>query len=284
MSPTEPVDWIIRMSTDGGGTAEETTLSSLFSLKERTAVVTGGTRGIGELAARGLLLAGARVLIVGRSATTSQDKAQELSQFGTCEAITADLATPDGISALGEAVDDRCDGVNILVNNAGTTGIAPLDEYPAEYWDSVLGLNLKAPFVVLQALLPQLRKAATPERPSHVINTGSTAGLATRSSPTTPDNYAYSASKAALHFLTKQLAQRLAPEHIYVNAFAPGLFPTDLSRPIMDNPDWLQNVVARTPAGRVGAPNDVAALIVSIASSSFMVGNIIPLDGGYSIG
>jgi NAD(P)-dependent dehydrogenase (short-subunit alcohol dehydrogenase family) len=231
--------------------------------------------------ARGFLIAGAKVFIVGRTLNSCETKAHELSQFGDCKALAADISTAEGLTSLVGNVNLCVDALHILVNNAGVFVRAALGEFPPEYWDSVLSLNLKTPFMLLQALLPCLRRAATEERPCHVINIGSESGI--RTSIRNLESYSYSASKAGLHHLTKLLASRLAPENIHVNAIAPGLFPTEMSAWIVNDLKILQQAKRSIPAGRPGNADDIAALAVSVAASTFMTGNVISLDGGFTL-
>jgi NAD(P)-dependent dehydrogenase (short-subunit alcohol dehydrogenase family) len=251
-------------------------LESLFSLRGRRAIVTGGAGGVGEMLARGLLIGGASVHIVGRYLEKVEAKARELRQLGECQALQADLATDAGIEAVRDAAAAWPGGLGILINNAGMLARAPLGEFTSAQWDSVLGLNLKAPFLLTQALLPSLRRPATASCPSHVINIGSAAGLGS----TTVDTYSYGPSKAALHHMTRVLARKLAPEHIHVNAIAPGLFPSRMSASVLDDPQKRAVMLARIPAGRLGEPDDMAALVVSLAASRYQTGTITALDGG----
>lgn len=250
-----------------------------FSLAGRRALVTGGTSGIGFMMARGLAGAGARVTITGRAAETCEARAKEISEVGECDFLVADLGAADGVEGLAAAVRSRIPDLDVLVNNAGITAHAPFGEYPRSHWDEVLDLNLKAPFLLTQALHPILKANATAARPSHVINTGSVAGLV----HTTPDSYAYGPSKAALHHVTRVLARKLAPEHVHVNAIAPGLFPSKMSAWIMDDAPVREASAKRIPAGRFGEEKDVAALVVYLVSSSYLTGTVIPLDGGLSL-
>lgn len=256
-----------------------TNLNQLFSLTGRTAVVTGGTSGIGLMIARGLLLAGASVFIVGRNPTTCKETCQALSSYGQCHFITADISVSKGITTLVETLNNNAPDLSILVNNAGITGHAPLGEYSEALWEDIVTLNLKAPFMLIQALLPLLKKNASGPRPSHIINTGSIAALIN----STPNSWAYGPSKAALHHLTKTLAKKLTPEHIHVNAIAPGLFPSKLSAWIMEDDEASSASLQQIPAGRHGEPDDIAGLIIFIAASQYLTGTVLTLDGGLSL-
>src|SRR3954470_17394124 len=203
-------------------------MDDLFSLAGRTALVTGGSRGIGAAIAQAFLGAGARGIICARK----PDELEATTERLGCEGIRADLSTLDGVQALADAVAERTDRLDVLVNNAGATWGAPLEEFPEAGWDKVMALNVKAMHYLTTACLPLLRAAASEDGPARVINIGSIDGLM---APMT-ENYAYSASKAAVHQLTRHLARRLAPEHILVNAIAPGLFESRMSAFITGTP------------------------------------------------
>ncbi len=251
---------------------------SLFDVSGKTALVTGGGRGIGLMIARGLVQAGVRVVIASRKAEDLEAAAAELRGSGECEAIPADLSTPEGAGALAEAVRARFDALHILVNNSGATWGAPLEEFPASGWDRVIHTNLEGIFQLTVALLPALRAAATADDPARVINIGSIDGIRVPLA----ENYSYSASKAAVHMLTRHLARRLAAEHITVNAIAPGPFQSKMMAFMLDTPEKLAEVERQVPLGRIGRPDDAAGLTVFLASraGSYLTGAVIPLDGG----
>ena len=244
----------------------------------KTALVTGGGRGIGLMIAGGLVRAGVRVLIASRKAAGLEAAAAELRRGGDCEAITADLSTPEGARALAEEVRGRVDALHILVNNSGTTWGAPLEEFPPSGWDRVINTNLEGIFHLTVALLPALRAAAGADDPARVINIGSIDGLRVPFA----ENYSYSASKAAVHMLTRHLAKRLAPENITVNAIAPGPFESKMMAFLLDAPEGRAEVERQVPLGRIGRPDDVAGLTLFLASraGSYLTGAVIPLDGG----
>ncbi|MEH3054242.1 MAG: SDR family oxidoreductase [Patulibacter minatonensis] len=252
--------------------------STLFDVRGKAAVVTGGTRGIGLMIARGLLAAGASVAITSRKAEAVEAAVAELSPLGEVWGVPADLATAAGVASFAEAVAARTDRVDLLVNNAGATWGAPVDEFPAAGWDKVLSTNVQGVFTLTQALLPQLRAAASDEDPARVVNIGSVDGL--RVPPM--ENYAYSASKAAVHMLTRHLAKRLASERITVNAIAPGPFHSSMTAFMLDDPAGREAVAASVPLGRIGTPDDVVGLTLFLASraGSYLTGTVIPLDGG----
>lgn len=254
--------------------------SDLFSVEGKTAVVTGGSRGIGLMIARGLLEAGAEVLISSRKADQLEVAADELSKVGSCTAVPADLSSQAGVEALAEAVRERFDRLDVLINNAGASWGEPIESYPDQAWDRVLDTNVRGVFQLTVATLDLLRAAASPEDPARVINVGSVDGL----NPPSMETYAYSASKAAVHQLTRHLAKRLASEQITVNAIAPGPFPSKMMAFMLDDPDRRALVEGQIPLGRVGAPDDVAGLAIFLSSraGAYLTGTVIPLDGGYS--
>ena len=253
-------------------------MTELFDLSGKTALVTGGSRGIGLMIARGLLGAGVRVIIASRKAEELEAAAAELSSLGECQAIPADLSTPEGARGLGEAVRGRVQRLEILVNNAGASWGAPLEEFPASGWDRVMHTNVEGVFHLTVSLLPALRAAASADDPARVINIGSIDGLRVP----VMEAYSYSASKAAVHMLTRHLARRLAPEHITVNAIAPGPFESKMMAFMLDNPETRAGVERTVPLGRIGRPDDAAGLTIFLSSraGSYLTGTVIPLDGG----
>jgi NAD(P)-dependent dehydrogenase (short-subunit alcohol dehydrogenase family) len=250
----------------------------LFDISGKTALVTGGGRGIGLMIARGLVQAGAQVVIASRKADDLEAAAAELRADGDCEAIQADLSTPEGAGALAEAVRAKWPALHILVNNSGASWGAPLEEFPASGWDRVIHTNVEGIFHLTVGLLPALRAAAGAEDPARVINIGSVDGLRVP----LMENYSYSASKAAVHMLTRHLAKRLAGEHITVNAIAPGPFESKMMAFMLDTPVKRAMVEEQIPLGRIGQPDDVAGLTLFLASraGSYLTGTVIPLDGG----
>jgi NAD(P)-dependent dehydrogenase (short-subunit alcohol dehydrogenase family) len=253
-------------------------VSELFGVSGKTALVTGGSRGIGLMIADGLVRAGARVIVSSRKEEQLTSAAAQLAEHGDCEAIVADLSSPAGAAALAAAAMERFGKLDILVNNAGATWGAPLDEFPASGWDRVMHTNVEGIFHLTIALLGSLRASATAEDPARVINIGSIDGLRT---PVT-ENYSYSASKAAVHMLTRHLAKRLASEHITVNAIAPGPFPSKMTAFMIEEPASREAVEAMVPLARLGRGDDVAGLVIFLASraGSYLTGVVIPLDGG----
>jgi NAD(P)-dependent dehydrogenase (short-subunit alcohol dehydrogenase family) len=252
--------------------------ADLFDIRGKTALVTGGSRGIGFGIARGLVQAGVDVIVSSRKEQDLRAAAEELAKTGSCRAIPGDVSTVEGIEHLAAQLADVCPHLNVLVNNAGATWGATLDDFPESGWDKVIDTNLKGIFFLTKALLGPLRAAASDEDPARVINIGSIDGLRAPRH----ESYPYSASKAAVHQLTRHLASRLAPERITVNAIAPGPFESRMMAWALDDPAARAEVEARVPLGRIGTPDDLAGTTVFLASrvGAYLTGAVIPLDGG----
>ena len=249
----------------------------LFDLTGKVAVVTGGTRGIGLMMARGLLQAGARVYLSSRKADVGDAAVAELSSLGKVVSIPADLSREEECVRLAEEIGKREDEVHILVNNAGATWGAPsMEEFPSSAWDKVLDLNLKAPFFLTRAFLPLLEEAGSDDDPARVVNVGSIDGLHVPPMHT----YSYSSSKAGLHHLTRVLAKELGPRRITVNAVAPGPFESKMMAATLDA--FGREIAARAPLGRIGRPDDMAGVVVFLSSraGSYVTGSVIAVDGG----
>lgn len=255
-------------------TDRELAVSELFGVAGKVALVTGGSRGIGRMIAAAFLANGARVYIAGRDATACATAAAALSADGRCVAIPADLATDAGVAALAAAVAAREDRLDILVNNAGTAVLRPLGAFPASGWDDVLALNLKAPFMLTQALLPLLRAAASDADPARVIAIGSIGAQFADAM----GGYSYCASKAGLAEMVRNLAHDLAPDRITVNVIAPGSTLTEL----LAQHQSVDEVTARVPLGRLGGAADLggAALYLASRAGAWVTGATITLDGG----
>ncbi|MEM7140236.1 MAG: SDR family oxidoreductase [Actinomycetota bacterium] len=260
-------------------------LNDLFSVEGKIALVTGGSRGIGEMIAAGYLANGAKVYISSRKAEACDATAERLmaEYGGECISIPADLSGVEGAQMLAEKIAEQDDHLDILVNNAGVSWGAPIAEFPEKGWDKVMDTNVKGVFFLIQALLPMLENNATNDDPSRIINIGSIDGIKTP----TFETFSYGPSKAAVHALTRQLGGQLAKRNIIVNAIAPGPFPTwMLSTGVgtggdVEGTDW--DAVGQTnPRGRVGTPEDIAGLAIFLSSraGAFTVGEVITCDGG----
>jgi NAD(P)-dependent dehydrogenase (short-subunit alcohol dehydrogenase family) len=256
--------------------------ADLFSLSGKAALVTGGTSGIGLMMARGLLDAGARIIVSSRKAQACAEAVEELGAFGDCRSIVNDLSTEHGCLALAEEVGAMEPALDILVNNAGATWAESLETFPASAWDKVTNLNLKAPFLLTRALLGQLTAAGTQDDPARVINVGSVTGEPGGLHVLPYENYSYAASKAGLHHLTRFLARELGPRHITVNVVAPGPFPSRMMASTVAS--LGEELVAKTPTGRLGNPDDMAGVVVFLSSraGAHVTGAVIPVDGGIS--
>ncbi|WP_213957448.1 MULTISPECIES: SDR family oxidoreductase [unclassified Variovorax] len=248
--------------------------TQLFSLKGRTALITGGSRGIGRMIAEGYLAQGARVYISARKADACDQTARELSAFGHCVSLPADVSTVEGAQALVQAYSKHEKTLDILVNNAGAAWGAPYDDFPESGWDKVVDLNLKTPFFLTQALTPMLKAAAT-DHLAKVINIASIDGVSVNPQET----YSYAASKAGLIHLTKRMALRLAQERIAVSAIAPGAFASSMNKEARDHADEVKGHI---PAGRIGTPEDMAGAAIYLASRAgdYVMGATLVVDGG----
>ena len=248
--------------------------TQLFSLKGRAALITGGSRGIGRMIAEGYLAQGARVYISARKAEACDQTAQELSAFGHCVSLPADVSTLEGAQALVDAYARHEDRLDILVNNAGAAWGAPYDEFSESGWDKVVDLNLKTPFFLTKALTPMLRKAAT-DHLAKVINIASIDGISVNPQET----YSYAASKAGLIQLTRRMALRLAQDRIVVSAIAPGAFASNMNKEARDHADEIKGHI---PAGRIGEPEDMAGAAIYLASRAgdYVMGSTLIVDGG----
>jgi NAD(P)-dependent dehydrogenase (short-subunit alcohol dehydrogenase family) len=248
-------------------------MTSLFDVSGKVVLVTGGARGIGRMIADGFAKAGADVHITARKQDVVDAAATEIGAHG----IAADLSTREGTDAVIAAITARGGRLDVLVNNAGATWGAPLESYPDEAFDKVFTLNVRAVFRLVAGLAPLLQAAGTEESPSRVINIGSVDGSRV------PDYeaYAYGASKAALHMLTRQLAHKLAPR-VTVNTVAPGPFPTKMIQHLLADPETKAEIEALVPMRRLGTPEDVAGATIFLSSraASFITGALVPVDGG----
>tara|TARA_B100001057_G_scaffold79863_1_gene75034 strand:- start:21218 stop:22009 length:792 start_codon:yes stop_codon:yes gene_type:complete len=255
-------------------------INELFNVAGKIAVVTGGSRGIGRMIAEAYVENGVKTYITARKEKACQQTASELSQRGECVALPADLSTSDGRAQFVSEIKAREKKLDILVNNAGAAWGAPYAEYPEDGYDKVMDINVKAIFMLTRDLLPLLEEDANPDNPNRIINIGSIDGLRVSST----DNFAYGASKAAVHFLTKNLAVRLAGKGLTVNAIAPGPFESKMMGDILSQ--FRDKIESENPLGRIGNPSDMAGLAVYLASpaTSYMTGQVIALDGGRHLG
>jgi 2-deoxy-D-gluconate 3-dehydrogenase len=251
----------------------------LFSLEGRTALVTGGSRGIGRMIAAGFIAQGAKVYISSRKAADCDATAQALSaDGGTCLSLPQDISTVEGCQALAARIGEAEPALDILVNNAGAAWGAEFDAFPESGWDKVLDLNLKSPFFLTQALHGKLAAAASPEKPAKVIMIASIDGI--RLNP--QETYSYHASKAGLIYLTRRMAARLARDWIVVSAIAPGAFASQMNRDARDHGD---EVAGRIPMRRIGRDEDMAGAAIYLASRAgdYVVGETIAVDGGVAL-
>jgi NAD(P)-dependent dehydrogenase (short-subunit alcohol dehydrogenase family) len=253
-------------------------LSDLFSIEGKTALVTGGSRGIGLMIARGFVEAGARVYISSRKQEVCDEVAAELSKIGTCVSLPADLSSEAECLRLAGEIGERESHLNILVNNAGANWGEDYDSFPEKAWDRVLDLNVKGVFFLTRACTELLEKGASADDPARVINIGSVDGLKTPGL----DTWAYSSSKAAVHMLTRHLAKTLAPRKITVNAVAPGPFQSQMMAATLEA--FGEAIAQSNPMRRIGRPDDMAGVAIYLASraSSYLTGVLIPVDGGIS--
>jgi NAD(P)-dependent dehydrogenase (short-subunit alcohol dehydrogenase family) len=253
-------------------------VSNLFSIEGKTALVTGGSRGIGLMIARGFVEAGARVYISSRKQEVCDEVAAELSKIGTCVSLPANLSQEDECIRLAGEIAERESQLDILVNNAGANWGAPYDEFPAAAWDRVIDLNLKGVFFLTRACTELLEKAASDDDPARIINIGSIDGVKVPGL----DTWAYSASKAGVHMLTRHLAKTLAPKRITVNAIAPGPFQSQMMAVTLER--FGDAIASTNPMGRIGRPDDMAGTAIYLASraAAYVNGVVLPVDGGIS--
>jgi 2-deoxy-D-gluconate 3-dehydrogenase len=260
-------------------------VQDLFSVAGKVVLVTGGSRGIGEMIAAGYLANGATVFISSRKADACDATAKRLAEEygGTCVSLPADLSTLDGIDSLASRLREQTSHLDILINNAGASWGASIEEFPEVGWDKVMDTNVKGVFFLTQRLLSLLEAKATAEDPSRIVNIGSIDGIKTPAF----DTWSYGPSKAALHALTRQMGSRLVRRNIVVNGIAPGPYPTwMLSTGVgtggdVEGTDW-DAIGQGVPRGRVGTPEDIAGLAIFLTSraGSYTVGDVVTSDGG----
>jgi len=254
-------------------------MQDLFSIEGKTALVTGGGSGIGWMIAEGYARAGAKVYIASRKQAELDARIAELGDGGDVTAIVADLSTDEGCRGLGDEIEARENGrLDILVNNAGANWGQPYEDFPESAWDRVLDVNVKGVFQLTRRLTDALAAAGTAETPARVINIGSIDGLTAPSLET----YSYSASKAAVHHMTRVLAKKLAPRNILCNAIAPGPFQSRMMKATLEAAG--DAVAGMIPIGRIGSPEDMAGISIFLASraGAYINATVIPVDGGFS--
>jgi NAD(P)-dependent dehydrogenase (short-subunit alcohol dehydrogenase family) len=251
-------------------------MKNLFNLKGKIALVTGGSRGIGAMIAEGFVRNGVKTYISSRKSDPCDKKAKELSKYGECISIPADLTDMNEMDKLVTKIKDKETKLNILVNNAGAAWGASFDDFPEIGWDKVMDTNVKSVFFLTQKLVDILETSASTSDPSRIINIGSIDGLGIPRAET----YSYPASKAAVHQLTKVLANRLANRNINVNAIAPGPFQSNMMAHTLE--EYGEQIKSSVPRGRIGVPEDMAgaSIFLSSRASSYITGSIIPVDGG----
>jgi len=250
----------------------------LFSVRNKRVLVTGGSRGIGKMIAQAFVRAGADVTLCARKQEELDQTLAEFAPQGLCTGLRADLSSYAGVDAFAGAFAAKGETLDVLINNAGAAWGAPLDEYPESGFDRVWAVNVKGLFHLTQKMLPLLRARATREEPARIINIGSIDGLRVADT----ENYAYAASKAAVHQLTRQLAHRLVAENILVNAIAPGLFPSKMTAFLFQDEETSAQVAETIPMKRAGRPDDMggAAIFLASRASAYLTGVVLPVDGG----
>ncbi|MFT4824296.1 MAG: NAD(P)-dependent dehydrogenase (short-subunit alcohol dehydrogenase family) [Halioglobus sp.] len=251
-------------------------MKNLFSVEGKIAVVTGGSGGIGAMIAEGFVKNGVKTYITARNEERIKEAVARFSEHGECIGFASNLSTTEGVQAFANEMKERESKLDILVNNAGASWGADVDDFPESGWDKVMDLNVKSIFFLTQQLLPELRAAGTADDPARVINIGSINGI------THPhmNNYSYSASKAAVHQLTRHLGADLAPQHINVNGIAPGFFPSKMTAHLLEHEEEAAKTI---PRRRLGTKEDAAGTSIFLCSraSAWMTGHMVVLDGGY---
>lgn len=253
-------------------------MNNLFSLNGKTAVITGGSSGIGAMIAKSFVENGVKTYITSRKQNALEEKAKEFSHYGECIALQSDLSSNKGIIEFVNTIGRLENSMDILVNNAGTSWSAPIVGFPEHGWDKVMDINLKSVFFLTQQLLPLLKSAGNKKDPSRVINIASINGITHPNMPT----YSYSSSKAAVIHLTKHMGADLARENININGIAPGYFPSKMTSFIEHDEEMTRMVLNKIPIRRMGEPDDIAgaAIYLSSKASSWICGQTIVVDGG----
>ncbi|KAG2223794.1 hypothetical protein INT45_001928 [Circinella minor] len=255
-------------------------MENIFSVKDKVVLVTGGSRGIGEMIATGFVAHGAKVYITSRKASVCDQVAQTLTKRGPgqCISLPADLQSLDEIKRLVAELSKREDHLDVLVNNAGATWNESFETYPDDAFTKIIKLDVQRVFSLIQACFPLLTTKSSIENPSRVINIGSVNGEGIVSN----EVYAYTAAKAGLHHLTRHLAGKLGHKGVTFNNVAPGAFPSKMMEETLEKVGDL--IKATTPLGRIGSPEDIAGTCIYLASRAgqFTNGSTIAVDGGSS--
>lgn len=253
-------------------------MSNLFDLSKRQALVTGGAQGLGRMIAEGLLKAGASVAITSRKEEVAAEAAKSMSEHGTCIPIAADLSTAEGAIALADSFKARVGCCNILVNNAGRSWGAPLESFPAKAWPGIMTINVQVPFTLSRELLPLMRETASDENPSRIVNIGSIAG----NKVDRLSAFSYTASKAAIQMLSREMAAEFAQENLTVNTLVPGYFPTKMTKHLREGDEVNPETLAQIPMGRFGKPDEIAGATIFLCSraGAYVTGAALPVDGG----
>jgi len=250
------------------------TINRLFDITGKIAIVTGGSRGIGNMIARGFVENGVKTYITSRTEKECQAAAKEMSRYGQCVAIPGDLSSLEGVNKFVEAFNCHEENLDILINNAGIVEGEPIENLSETKWDNVMNTNLKSLFFLTQRLLETLKKGASIDVPARILNIASVVGVTV---PEEDGMYAYASSKAGVIHLTRLLAKRLARSHITVNAISPAMFPNRRTADLLDD--------RNSPLGRIGTQEDVAgvATFLSSRAGAWITGANIPVDGGFSL-
>ncbi len=251
-------------------------MDNLFDIKGKVALITGGSRGIGEMIAEGFVRQGVKTYISSRKKEQCDNTAMRLSKFGQCISIPADLTQINEIQNLFSTINKNEKKLHILVNNAGAAWGADFDNFPENGWDKVMDTNVKSIFFLTQKFVKLLEKSGTDSDPSRVINVGSIDGIGIPRAET----YSYPASKAAVHQLTRVLANRLAKRNININAIAPGPFQSKMMNETLKK--YEKEIINSVPRKRIGIPEDMAgpAIFLSSKASAYITGIVLPVDGG----
>ena len=250
----------------------------LFDLTGKVAIITGGNGGIGLGMAKGLAQAGASIAVVGRNETKNATAVRNIKALGVdAMAVEADVCDSEAVDTMIATVVDQWGAINILVNNAGINIRKRPEDLSEDEWRSVLDTNLTSAFICSKACYPEMKKAGG----GKILNNGSMLSLFG-----SPWGSAYGSSKGGIMQMTRSHATAWAEDNIQVNCYLPGWINTDLTvKAREDVPGLHEKVLARTPAGRWGEPDDLAGLAVYLSSpaSDFLTGTAIPIDGGFSI-